>query len=96
MLGLVLSGLRVPGAVMLLNGMVRYGGRVLLWDKQLMAVARLALLHAEDRPPDSLNEQADLWRFVEVLLGVNDVYARGRRRSRGMASELPTPTGRDA
>ena len=74
-LGLVFRGLRVPGAVMLLDGMLRHGGRVLLWDKQLMAVARLALLHAEDRPPDSFSKQADLWRFVEVLLGVNDVYA---------------------
>jgi hypothetical protein len=74
-LGFMFQGLRSPGAVMLLDGMVRYGGRVLVWDRQLMAVARLALLHAQDRPPDSFNDGADRWRFVETLLGVNDVYA---------------------
>ena len=74
-LGFVLAGLRSAGAAMLLDGMVRYGSRVLLWDKQLMALGRLALLHAEDRPPDSFDNRTDLWRFVEALLGVNDIYA---------------------
>jgi hypothetical protein len=54
--------------------MVRYGGRRLVFDKQLMTLARLALLHAEDRPPDSFDNQADRWRFTEALVGVLDVY----------------------
>lgn len=72
----VLAGLRTPGAAFLVDGMVRYGGRRLVFAKQLMALARLALLHAEDRPPDSFDEQKDRWRFVEALLGVLDVYGR--------------------
>jgi hypothetical protein len=69
----VLAGLQLYGSRILAEGMVRVG-RPLLFDKQLMTLARSALLHAEDRPPDSLNNGADRWRFVEALFGVLDIY----------------------
>jgi hypothetical protein len=71
---LIFQGLRYPGAVMLAQAMVGYGGRPLVHGRRLMAAARVAILEAADRDPDGFDEQRSLYRFVRLVLGVADVY----------------------
>jgi hypothetical protein len=72
----MLGGLRHPGAVMLTMGMLRVG-RPLVFGKRLLAAARVAILEAEERDPDSFENQRDLHRFVRLILGVADVFDQG-------------------
>ena len=82
---LILQGLRYPGAVMLAQGMVSYGGRPLLHGRRLMAAARVAIAESAKRDPDGFDEQRDLYRFVRLILGVAERHRPGggaRRRER--------------
>ncbi|HXH95718.1 MAG TPA: hypothetical protein VNH40_00790 [Gaiellaceae bacterium] len=73
-LGIVLSGLPKPQQERLLGVLADGSSRRLIFAKQLLALARVALLHAEDRLSDSFGGGVDLPKFVAALLGVADVY----------------------
>ena len=49
------------------------GPRVLFFPQQLIHLARLAVLHADDRPPDDYRGGAQVGEFVRCLIGVTEL-----------------------
>ncbi len=53
-------------------------GRPIVFGKRLSAVARIAIEHAVERPPDSFSDGSRVAWFMETILGVADVFDRHR------------------
>jgi hypothetical protein len=75
----ILSGLPAHAKARFAHALVQRGPSApILFGKQLMTLARVVLLHAQDRPPDSFVAGKDWGLFVESLFGVLDVYDGSR------------------
>lgn len=53
------------------------GTRVLFFPQQIVHLTRLAVLHADGRPPDDFAGGDLIGSFIECLLGVTDVFEEG-------------------
>jgi len=76
----LIAGLPPTAAMRLVEQLQGRAARQILFGKQLMTLARTALLHAERRDPDSFRQRGDWHLFVEALFGVLDVYDREEER----------------
>jgi hypothetical protein len=64
-------------------------GRALFFPQQLVHLARLAVLHCDQRDPDDFEGGAQTGAFIECLLGVSDLFEEGPLDEHDPSSTIP-------